>query len=438
MKHKLILVFSFFSSILLFPQESKRNFSLQEAISYAKENNRTIKNADLNILAAEEQVWETKAIGLPQINAALDYETYFKSPFEAGNDPILSFILPKHKLQPSLTLTQLLFDGGYIVGLQSNKVFLEISKNARNKTLNEVEINVVSAYNNALLTKESITIMNNNIDILKSNLNETKKIFENGLTEEENVEQLQLTLSSLESNLKSLLVLHDISKGYVKILLGIDPKENILLTDTLETLIQNNISLDLISTEHPVSNNIDYKISENQAISKGLEYKLEKSNLLPKVTAFLSSNYLGINNDGFSDLFKNEQEWFFSTLGGVSINVPVFSSFGGRAKRQKAKIEWDIAKNNLIIKQNELELQFKNAKNEYNLAIDTYSNQKKNLALAEKIEKKNTIKYKEGLASSFELRQAQIQLYSSQQDYLQSIIDVINKKAILKNLLNIK
>jgi len=72
------------------------------------------------------------------------------------------------------------------------------------------------------------------------------------------------------------------------------------------------------------------------------------------------------------------------------------------------------------------------------LAIDTYTNKQKNLALAEKIEKKNTIKYKEGIASSFDLRQAQMQLYTSQQEYLQAIIDVINKKATLKNLLNIK
>jgi len=241
MKHKLILICSLLYGFLLFSQEGNKIFSLQEAIKYALENNRNIKNANLNILAAEEQVWETTAIGLPQINGALDYETYLKSPIDLSQIPAdspFAFFLPKHKLTPSITLSQLLFDGGYIVGLQSNKVFLEISKNAKDKTLNDVETNVVSAYNNALLTKESITIMNNNIDVLKSNLNETTKIFENGLMEEEDVEQLQLTLSSLEINLKNLETLYDISKGYLKILLGIHPKETIELTDTLESLIK--------------------------------------------------------------------------------------------------------------------------------------------------------------------------------------------------------
>jgi outer membrane protein TolC len=440
MNNKLILIFSLLCSLVLSSQEEKRSFTLQEAIVYGEENNRHIKNADLNILAAEQEVWETTARGLPQINGAVDYQTYVQAPFDAADleegSPFL-FFFPKHSVIPSVTLNQLLFDGGYIVGLQANKVFLEISQNAKDKTVNEIETNIVSAYNNALLTKESIDIMKNNINALTSNLNETTKIFENGLTEEEDVEQLQLTLSNLENNLKSLETLYDISKGYLKILLGIDPKETIALTDTLEDLISKNISLDLISTDHPVSNNIDYKISENQVQSKRLEYKLEKSDQLPKINAFISSNYLGYS-DSFSNYFKKEQEWLFTTVGGVSITFPIFSSFGGKAKRQKAKIEWDIAKNDLIVTENTLSLQFKNAKNEYTLAIDTYANKQKNLALAEKIERKNTIKYKEGIAGSFDLRQAQLQLYTSQQEYLQSIIDVINKKAALKNLLNIK
>ncbi|MEP3838361.1 MAG: TolC family protein [Algibacter sp.] len=440
MKNKLILIFSCLCSLILFSQEEKRSFSLQEAIVYGEQNNRTIKNADLTILAAEHTVWETTAQGLPQINGEIDYQTYIKAPFNTDdlddNNPFL-FLFPKNNLTPSITLSQLLFDGGYIVGLQSNKVFMEISKNARDKTRNEIETAIVSAYSNTLLTKESIEIMNNNINVLKSNLNEVTNIYENGLTEEEDVEQLQLTLSNLENNLKSLETYLVISEGYLKVLLGININETIELTDSLDSLILKNIALELIDNEYPITNNIDYKIANNQVTSKGLEYKLEKSEQLPKLTAFISSSYLGYS-DSFSTYFKKEQDWLFNTIAGVKLSVPIFSSFGGRAKREQARIEWDIAKNDLILKENELELEFKKAKNEYNLAIDTYANQKKNLVLAEKIENKNTIKYKEGIASSFDLRQAQMQLYATQQDYLQSIIDVINKKATLKNLLNIK
>jgi len=437
MKHKVILLFNLIIAFSLFAQEIPKKFSMQEAINYALENNKNINNADLNVLAAKQQVWETTALGLPQINGKVDYTFNVVRPIEPTPDDPFSFFFPKHQLTPSITLNQLIFDGGYLVGLQSNKVFLEISKNAKDKTVNTIITNVISAYNNALLTKESLVITKNNIKVLSDNLNETQKIFENGLAEEEDVEQLQLTLSSLENNLRSLETLHDISKGYLKILLGIDQNESIELTDTLESLVVENISLNLISDSHEVSNNIDYKIAANDSESKRLEYKLEKSDQLPKINAFLSSNYLGIS-ESFGNFLQPEQQWFFSTATGVSITFPIFSSFGGKAKRQRAKIEWDKAKNVLIDTENQLAIEFKNAKNEYQLAIDTYDNKQKNLALAEKIERKNIVKFKEGIASSFDLRQAQTQLYTSQQEYLQSIIDVINKKANLKNLLNIK
>lgn len=436
MKHHLILLFNLIIGYSLFAQETPKKFSMQEAVNYALENNKNINNADLSILAAERQVWETTARGLPQISGKVDYNFNAVRAFDPEPGDVFGFIFPKHQLTPSVTLNQLIFDGGYIVGLQSNKVFLEISKNAKDKTVNTIETNVVSAYNNALLTKESIEITKNNIKILSDNLEETRKIFENGLTEEEDVEQLELTLSSLENNLRSLETLSEISKGYLKILMGLEQDATIELTDTLESLVVKHISLNLISDIHSVSNNIDYKIAANDTESKRLEYKLEKSEQLPKVNAFLNSNYLGIS-ESFGNFFKTEQEWFFTTATGVSITFPIFTSFGGKAKRQRAKIEWEKAKNSLIDTENQLSIEFKNAKNEYQLAIDTYTNKQKNLTLAEKIERKNTIKFKEGIASSFDLRQAQTQLYSSQQEYLQSIIDVINKKADLKNLLNL-
>ena len=49
---------------------------------------------------------------------------------------------------------------------------------------------------------------------------------------------------------------------------------------------------------------------------------------------------------------------------------------------------------------------------------------------------KNQTKFFEGVGSSFELRQAQTQLYNAQQEYLQTMLNVINKKAELETALN--
>jgi len=61
---------------------------------------------------------------------------------------------------------------------------------------------------------------------------------------------------------------------------------------------------------------------------------------------------------------------------------------------------------------------------------------KSNLTLSERIESKQQIKFKEGLSSSFNLSEAQRQLYTAQQNYLQSMVDVITKRAALEKILN--
>jgi outer membrane protein TolC len=94
------------------------------------------------------------------------------------------------------------------------------------------------------------------------------------------------------------------------------------------------------------------------------------------------------------------------------------------------------AKTDVTETEQKLKLQFEKAKSDYEFSIEQFATSKSNLNLAERIENKNQIKFKEGLSSSFDLTDAQRQLYSAQQTYLQAMLDVINKKATLEKLLN--
>jgi len=61
---------------------------------------------------------------------------------------------------------------------------------------------------------------------------------------------------------------------------------------------------------------------------------------------------------------------------------------------------------------------------------------KENLDLAQRIADKNEIKFKEGMASSFELREAQLQLFAAQQEYLTALVSVVTSHTDLANFLN--
>jgi outer membrane protein TolC len=444
MTHKPLLFLLLLLSSLVFSQEIPKSLSLQEAIDFALENNRTAKNAQRDIEAAKKQKWETIASGLPQISASIDYNQWLKqqvslipAEFFGGNPGEFAEVAfgTKKTMNATATLNQKLFDGSYLVGLQSAKVFLEISKNAKEKTDLEVRKAVINAYGNVLLSEESVSILERNVSVLEKNLDETTKIYENGLGEEESVEQLQITLSGIKSNLTNTERLKTLAYKMLNITLGVPLETNIKLTDNLNSLTSQNMVISLLDADENIEQTIDYKIAENDKVSKELLLKLEKSKALPTLNAFINGGYSG-NNDKFKFL-QSSQKWFGSSLLGITMNIPIFSSGMRAAATSRAKINLEKAKDDLTETEQKLKLQIETAKSEYRFAIEDYQNKKENLSLAERIEKKNQTKFFEGISSSFDLRQAQTQLYTAQQELLQAMLDVINKKAALETVLNV-
>ncbi|WP_165749936.1 TolC family protein [Cellulophaga sp. Z1A5H] len=424
-------------------QETKNSFTLDEAINFALENNYSAINAGRDIEDAKKQKWETIADGLPQINGAVSYQNQLKQPIslipaeffggEEGTFAPVIFSEPQ-SMTATATLTQKIFDGSYIVGVQATKTFINYSKNNQEKTALDVKKAVVQAYGNVLLADESVKILENNIATLEKNLYETQKIFENGLGEEESVEQLQITLSTVENQLKNATRLKVITLQMLNLTMGITTDNPTLLSDNLDDLAQQETDLAFADTSFNLNNNVDYKMALNLNEQRALELKLQRSKALPTLNAFI--NY---GSSAYSDqfnFFKSETEWFDYSIFGVDLNIPIFSSLKRSASTQRAKIALEKAKTQLTEAEQQIKLQLKKAQSDYILAVEQYATYKENLALAERIENKNQIKYSEGIASSFELRQAQLQLYDAQNTYLQSMVDVINTKTELEVVIN--
>ena len=135
-------------------------------------------------------------------------------------------------------------------------------------------------------------------------------------------------------------------------------------------------------------------------------------------------------------MLNGDQRWYNYSNLGIGLNVPIFSSLGRSARTQQAKIALEQSKTELKETEQKLKLQFEKSKSDYEYSIEQLSTSKSNLNLAERIEGKQEIKFKEGLSSSFDLTKAQEQLYDAQQKYLQSLLDVINKRASLEKLTN--
>ncbi|APG60969.1 TolC family protein [Christiangramia salexigens] len=448
MKIKKIKTLSFlllFAANLFAQQDSLKVYklSLQEAITFGIENNYQSRIAQKDIEMALKQKWEIISQGLPQITGGVDYQNYLKQPVTllpaeiTGGDP--GTFVPvtfgtKQSMNATATWNQLLFDGSYIVGIQSVQTLLQISKNAKTKTDLQIKEGVINAYGNVLLAEESVSILNKNVKTLQKTFEDTQKIYENGLTEQEDVEQLEITLLGLKNNLAKSERMRNIAYEMLNMSLGIPVENEVVLTDNLEELSMKYFDLALLSKNIPVEENIDYRIAKNSAESAEIQVKLQKAKALPTLTGFVNYGYQGFSDD-FTFL-EDQQEYFSQSVLGVSLNIPIFSSGMRSSKTQQREIEYEQALLELERTENEVKRQINTAKSEYEFSLENYQNAKKNLELAERVENKNQIKFFEGLASSFELSEAQRQLYNAQQNYLQAMLDVISAKVSLENLLD--
>ncbi len=419
------------------------SFTLDEAINFALENSYSAINADRDIIDARKQKWEVIATGLPQITGDIGYQNQLKQPISlipaefSGGEPgtYMPIVFGQaHQASATATLRQKIFDGTYIVGVQATKAFLSYSANNREKTHHDIRKAVTEAYGNVLLAQESVSILEKNLGTLEKNLYETQKIYENGLGDEESVDQLQITKSSVENQLKNAVRLQDITLQMLNLNMGIAIDAPTRLEEDLDALAQKQIDLGLMKTEFNMENNVDYKLALNLNEQRFYEWKQAKSRALPTLNAFINYGTTAFADD-FS-FFDGDQKWYDSSVLGFDLSIPIFSSLGRSSTTARAKIALEKAKTSLTEAQEQIRLQLDQAKSEYILAIEEYETAKQNLKLAERIENKNQIKYFEGIATSFDLRQAQTQLYDAQQGYLQSMVEVINKKTGLEVILN--
>ena len=443
MRQYIILAIALISSLIGFSQNESYSFSLDEAVSFAMTNNYSVQNSELDIGIAEKVMDEYRAFGLPQIDGKVDYANYLKQgvtliPSEIVGGPPGEFeeviFGTKQNLNATVTLTQVIFDGAYLIALQSTKAYLEISNLAKVKTEQTIRESVINAYGGVLVASETIVILEQNIATLEKNLYETRIILENGFAEVQDFEQQQITLSISENQLNKARRLEDIAKKMFNVIIGLAIEIPVEFTDSLDQLALNSTDLNLINEQFELDKHVDYQIADNQVTTQELQLKYEKSKNIPTLNAFVNYSTFAANDNNV--FFDNNGNWFDSSLLGVSLNIPIFSSMERKSRTQQAKMGLDQKIIELDETSQKLKLQVETAKNRYQFALDQLQTTSQNLVLAESIAKKEQIKFFEGLSTSFNLTNAQNQLYNTQQNYIQSILEIIASKIELENALN--
>ena len=419
--------------------------SLKDAIDLALQENRNIQNADNDVLIAKKKVWETTAIGLPQVSTESKYSNSLDIPvsllpakiFEptAGPDDYIPLKFgQQHAASFAFTASQLVFSGEYIVGLQASKTYQELSQKARLKSENDVIELVTKSYYTVLMTKENQRILENTQKDIQKTYDEISKTYQAGLVDETDVSQIELNLLTVNNSISSIKRQKRVAENILKFQIGINITDSVLVTDSLYGLFKTASLKTVMQQNFDINKNIDYQMLLTQKEISNLSLKREKSKFLPTLGAFYAHNVNGQTNN-FDDYWNGNQAYYQSNIVGASLKWDLFTSGSRYVKVQQAQLELAKMNNQDYLLQQSLGFQVYQAKTKLVNAYETYLKEEKNSKLAEKIYHRSMTKFTNGMISSAELTQLNIQYFNSQSALYTAIGNVLNAKAELDKIL---
>jgi len=433
-RQKLLILFMLISAGSVSAQDTLR-FSLPEAVAYAMQNSYVIRNSSLDVDAAKKKVWETIATGLPQVSGTANYSDNLNLPvqlvpaeFFGGNkgEYIEVSFTQKYSSDFGFKVDQLIFDGSYIVGVSSAKLYLQLSDQAKEKSEIEIRHAVEQAYYGALVARENLAVLQENLANNEKQFTDTKAMFENGFVEEQDVDQFKLIVQNSENEIIKAEREIRVAEMVLKYTMGVEVATPVALTDNLADFISPLLLTEEDTTVFDLTTHIDYRISDSQRMSQIKLLKLEQSAYLPRLSAFYSWNNTAYNNSW--NLFKSQVPWFRSSMIGLNLTVPIFSAGNKAAKVKQARIEVQKAENDQKLAAQTLQKDYLTAIADLESAVDQFNNTTDNKALAKRIFDKSKIKYNNGIITSSDLAVTESQFITAQSNWVNSAMQLFTAK----------
>ena len=448
---------------------------LQGAIDHALAYNKSLKNARMEVDRSRASIWETIASGLPQVDGTMDYMSYFNYelafnfgsgeapsfspqqlqdafdqtrsvfPFYTQNDVLMlgansyyegqlqsmldpTTILLSDQSTAKLQVSQLIFSGQYILGIQTAKLAKLISE--QNYEFNELNVKegVISAYYLVLITGESLDILERNVANLEETLEQTRVMYNSGMAEQTDVDQLRITVNQISDSRNALQRNLELNYNMLRFQLGLEATVDLMLTDSLEGLFTNMQVESALEVPFSMENNVTYQLMQTQEEITKKMMGLEQWNYAPTISGFYNYN-AKILTSGF-DMNPNH-------LVGLNMSVPIFSSGMRKARVDQAKIDYNMAQTNKSIMEDQLNLQEKQFKYNLQSSLDNLYTQEENVEVAQRVYDSYRRKFEQGMATSLELTQANTNYLDAEGNYLTAIMEVMNAKLQLDKLMNI-
>jgi outer membrane protein len=412
--------------------------SLQQAQDYAIQHNKMAISARLDVEASRMALWQTISSGLPQISSSagltdnLKQMTFlipnFLTPDPDDKTPIT--MGTQYNASVAIQASMPLFSAPYLVGIETSKLAMKLAEtNVSNAEL-DIRESVTALYYLILISEESLKILDGNLANLRETLKSTQTMFNVGMAESTDVDQMVSNVNMVENSRSSLERTIELNYNMLRFQLGVPSDTGIKLTGTLEDFTKEINVEALLSQEFNYTDNLNYKLAEGQELISSLGLKAQKAQVLPTLAGVVSGTKTGMGDK------VNDINWYNSSLVALQLSVPIIASGQRYAAIKKAKFNLEKAKNTKEMITDQLKIQEKQLR--YNLvnANLQYKSQKDNVEVSRRVYESMENKFRQGMASSLELTQANSQYLQAENNYISALMNLLQTKLALDKLLN--
>lgn len=419
--------------------------TLEEALSYSLENNVNVKNAKLETLISKATVKETTATGLPQINGNFDLNynpaipiVFLPNEPPFGDPNVPGDVIParfgvSYQSNLGVNMTQMIFDGSFFVGLRAAKTYKQLTDLDLVKTKVDVIESVKKAYFGVLVNEERIRLSRANLARIDTLLSETRALNEAGFAEKIDVSRIQVQRNNTATQLERSLTALEISERILKLQMGLPMEYDLELGESLSQL--NPIEeINALLQEEGMERVEVSQLQTNLELVQ-LDLKNNQSQYMPTIDFIANAQRAGAGNT-FNTVF-DKQNWFGSSLLGVSMKVPIFDGLSKSARIQKNRLQMMQLENQKFFLQESIKNEVYTAKTNLKNDLNILEIQRENLELAREVYDISKIKYNEGVGSNLEVVEADAALIEAEINYLTALYDGLVAKVDLEKALGI-
>ncbi len=449
------ILFWILSSYAVYSQESDSEIDISQPLTldaclvYAFQNSETIRIAELEKAISKADVGITKSQGLPQLNGSVNYNNNFAiqtqflpavffadDPNEvpANAPPVPVRFGVNHTGTAGVSLSQMLFDGSYFVGLEAARTYTELSEKSYHQSKVQVAEQITKAYYTVLVNQERQVLVSSNYKRLDTLLRETRLMYENGFVEEIDVDRLLVQYNNSKVEQENISRVTELSYYLLKFQMGIPVEQEITLSGNIA-----DIDFDpeiTAESEFQYEQRPEYaQILVNQELAQ-LDMKNNRVQYIPKLTANAAFGY-NTGVDDFSEIVSFSDRWFEYGFFGVTMDIPLFDGLRKHHLIQKNKVQVRQLELQSRFLRNQIDLEIAQARVDLQNSLDALQIQEENLALAQEVFRVTNIKYQEGVGSNLEVIDAENSLQAAETNYFNALYNALIAKVDLKKALGI-